>query len=75
MKDEFEIGKTVHVYYDPDDPSKNALTDFRDLSMSRFGPVPLLLLLIAAAAWLIHNQRMKSSRISSTRSDPRRQGL
>jgi hypothetical protein len=61
MKDEFEIGKPVTVYYDPKDPSKNALTEFRDLGTIRFGPVPTVLLGIGTVAWFIRSQRKKKS--------------
>ena len=59
-KDELEIGKKVLVYYDPRNPSKNAITDFRELETSSLGPVPMMLFGIGAVAWLIRTQRRKS---------------
>ena len=47
------VGAQVLVYYDPKDPSSNALTDFGDLSSDEFGPVPLLLFGIGGVAYLI----------------------
>jgi len=52
-KDELEIGKQVLVYYDPEDPKKNALTGFEELGMSSLGPVPILLFGIGG---LVHQQ-------------------
>jgi|ERR1700722_4752635 hypothetical protein len=48
-----DVGAQVLVHYDPRDPSRNALTDFGDLSSDEFGPVPLLLLGIGGVAYLI----------------------
>ena len=59
-KEELEIGKQVVVYYDPRNPSKNALTDFRELGIESIGPVPMLLFGIGAVALLIKAQRRKS---------------
>jgi Protein of unknown function (DUF3592) len=59
-KEEPEIGKQVVVYYDPKNPSKNALTDFRELGIESIGPVPMLLFGIGAVAWFIKAQRRKS---------------
>lgn len=59
-RDELEVGKQVVVYYDPLDPEKNALTEFRDLGMSRAGPVPTLLIGIGAVAWYIRIRRKRA---------------
>jgi hypothetical protein len=59
-KGELEIGKRVVVFYDPKNPNKNSLTDFRQLSMDVMGPVPMLLFGIGAVAWLIRAQRRKN---------------
>ena len=37
---ELAIGETVTVYYDPHDPSKNALTDFHEVATVGMGPAP-----------------------------------
>ena len=59
-KDELHIGKQVLVYYDPQDPNKSALTEFRDLGMTTLGPVPAMLFGIGAVAWYIgHRRRQK----------------
>lgn len=52
-KDELEIGKQVVVYYDPNDPAKNALTDFGELSIEKFGPIPTLMFGIGGVALVI----------------------
>ena len=57
---ELAIGKKITVYYDPQNPRKNALTDFRDLSADDLGPVPLLLLGIGAVALFIRHRRRKT---------------
>jgi hypothetical protein len=38
-EDELAIGKRVTVLYDRRDPTRNALTDFRDLAMVSLGPL------------------------------------
>lgn len=43
------IGQRVSVYYDPKDPSTNALTDFNERADEILGPVPCWYL--ALAAW------------------------
>jgi hypothetical protein len=58
-KDELEIGKKVLVYYDPRNPNKNAITDFRELETSSVGPVPMMLFGIGAVARLIRTRRRK----------------
>ena len=59
-KDGLDIGKQVLVYYDPLNPSKNALTEFGDLGMNSLGPVPMMLFGIGAVAWYIKARRRKS---------------
>jgi hypothetical protein len=54
-----EIGQQVVVYYDPLNPSKNALTEFRELGMENLGPLPLVLFGLGAAAWYIKTRRRK----------------
>ncbi len=65
-KQELEIGKRVVVYYDPRNPKKNALTDFRELGMDSTAPVPMLLFGIGAVAWFIGAQRRKSRTSKAT---------
>ena len=54
---EFDIGKTVVVYYDPENPSKNALTDFHDLELESVGPVPAILIGIGTVVAFIFYAR------------------
>jgi hypothetical protein len=54
---ELAIGKTVTVYYDPQNPSKNSLVNFDDLSTESLGPVPLLLFGIGTIALFIWYKR------------------
>jgi hypothetical protein len=61
-----EIGKRVVVYYDPRNPNKSAITDFRELSAGSLGPVPFLLIGIAAVAWFINVQRRKGRTTKAT---------
>lgn len=61
-----EIGQKVTVYYDPRDPSANALTDFGDLSLETFGPIPTLLFGIGAVAFFILYSRRKNQRFERT---------
>src|SRR5215471_8314795 len=55
--DQLAIGKQVIVFYDPQNPSRSALTDFHDLSISSLGPVPTLLFGIGAVAVFILYRR------------------
>jgi len=59
-KDKLEIGEQVVVSYDPQNPNKNAITDFRELGVESVGPLPALLFGIGAVAWFIKTQRRKS---------------
>jgi hypothetical protein len=59
QKDALQIGEQVHVYYDPLNPNKNALTEFRDLGLESLGPLPLTLFGIGAVAWYIRGRRRK----------------
>jgi hypothetical protein len=65
QKEELEVGRQVVVYYDPQDPNKNALTEFRDLGMTVLGPVPPMLFGIGAVAWYIGHRRRRI-RLSQT---------
>ncbi len=58
--DELAIGKQVIVFYDPQNPSKNSLTDFHNSSTSSLGPVPMLLFGIGAVALFILYRRRHS---------------
>ena len=58
-KDGLEIGKQIIVYYDPLDPRKNALTEFRNLGRNSLGPVPMMLIGIGVVAWFIGTRRRK----------------
>jgi Protein of unknown function (DUF3592) len=60
-KEELEIGEKVVVYYDPHNPSKNALKSFETLSLEDFGPIPTLLLGIGAITWMIKAARRRKS--------------
>lgn len=51
--DELAIGKQVIVFYDPQNPSRSALTDFHKLSISSLGPVPVLSFGIGSVAVFI----------------------
>jgi hypothetical protein len=58
---ELAIGKQVIVFYDPQDPSKNALTDFHDMGTSALGPVPMILFGIGTVAAFIFYKRRRST--------------
>jgi Protein of unknown function (DUF3592) len=56
-KQDLRIGQKVTVFYDPLDPSRNALTDFAELEMGSIGAVPMLLVGIGAVAVFIAYRR------------------
>jgi hypothetical protein len=58
--EEFAIGRQVIVFYDPLNPSRNALTDFHELSASSLGPIPMLLFGIGAVAVFILYRRRRT---------------
>jgi hypothetical protein len=58
-KEELSVGQQVPVYYDPLNPSTNALRDFAKLSTESFGPVPMLLLGIGAVGFYIFFRKRK----------------
>jgi len=53
------IGQQVTVFYDPLDPTKNALTDFVDQA-DNLGPIPMMLLGIGAVTLFIWYRRRDS---------------
>jgi hypothetical protein len=59
-KEEPHLGQRVTVYYDPNDPARNALSDFNDLKVESLGPLPLLLFGVGAVAYLIHRRRRRN---------------
>lgn len=59
-REKLEIGEKVVVYYDPRNPSKNALKSFETLSLEDFGPIPTLLLGIGTVAWIIKSARRRT---------------
>ena len=58
--DELSLGKQVVVFYDPQNPSKNALSDFHDVSTSALGPVPMLCFGIGALTVFIFYRRRRT---------------
>jgi Protein of unknown function (DUF3592) len=58
-KEEPHIGQQVTVFYDPADPTKNALTDFAELETDSLGPVPMLLFGIGSVALFIRYRRRR----------------
>jgi hypothetical protein len=58
---ELAIGRQVIVFYDPQNPSRNALTDFHDVSTSALGPVPMLLFGIGTVVAFIFYKRRRST--------------
>jgi hypothetical protein len=59
-KEEPHIGQQVTVFYDPVDPTKNALTDFAELETNSLGPVSMLLLGMGAVALFIRYRRRRA---------------
>jgi Protein of unknown function (DUF3592) len=55
------VGQQVLVYYDPKDPNKNALSDFGDLTIKSFGPIPLLMFGIGFVALFIRSRMRRNS--------------
>lgn len=56
-----KVGDQILVYYDPEEPARNALVDFADAEIEALGPVPLCLVGVGVVAFLIWWQRRKSS--------------
>jgi len=54
---ELAIGKTVTVYYDPQNFNKNSLVNFSDLGTESLRPVPLLLFGIGAVGLFVWYKR------------------
>lgn len=59
-----KIGEQVEVFYDPADPSKNALVDYKDLAIRNFGLAPWLLTVIGGVAWYIWYTRSRDKPVS-----------
>lgn len=64
--DELRIGTVVTVYYDPRDPSTNALTDFNELSVQTFGPVPLMLFGIGGVVIFVFWRRRQARIVAAS---------
>ena len=64
--DELRIGRVVTVYYDPQDPSTNALSDFNDLSIETFGPAPLMLFGTGGVLFLIVRRRKQARNVAAS---------
>ena len=56
-KEKLEMGEAVTIWYDPRNPSKNALKSFETLSLEDFGPIPTLLLGIGGLAWIVRTAK------------------
>ena len=52
-KKEYNIGEQVVVYYDPIDPSRSALTDFNETSLSLSGFIVCLVLATGALVFIV----------------------
>jgi hypothetical protein len=61
-EDELAIGKQVTVYYDRRDPTRNALTDFRELATLSIGPLMFFAYVswIAALIWYFLTRRRRA---------------
>ena len=57
---ELGIGKKVIVYYDPENPNKNAITDFHELGVESIGPLPVILFGVGTVAMFIFYARRSS---------------
>jgi hypothetical protein len=55
------VGQAVVVYYDPLDPTNNALDHFAEKGLEIVGPVPVVLLATAGVASFIFFQRRRAS--------------
>ena len=64
---DYPLGARVVVYYDPVDPTKNALSRFEDVASNALGPVPVMLFGIGFVAWVIARRRRRNSIESATR--------
>jgi hypothetical protein len=65
-KEELHIGQRVRVYYDPTDPTMNALTDFAELATASLGLVPLVLFGVGALVLFIRHRRRRWLAIQRT---------
>jgi hypothetical protein len=52
-KEKWTLRQRVVVYYDPSDPTKNALRDFGQESLSILGPLPMLTAMTATVVLII----------------------
>jgi hypothetical protein len=53
LKDEPKIGEPMKVYFDPQNPSENSLTDFADLADTRRGEAIVLLIFCVVFASVV----------------------
>jgi hypothetical protein len=60
--DQHNIGDRVTVFYDPVDPNKNDLRDYKDLAVRNFALVPFMLPGIAGITWYIWYARTRNKR-------------
>jgi hypothetical protein len=64
--DRHNVGDQVTVFYDPIDPNKSDLRDYKDLAIRNFGLVPFALTGIAGIAWYIWYARSRNKPIPDT---------
>jgi hypothetical protein len=64
--DQHNVGDQVTVFYDPIDPNKSDLRDYKDLALRNFALVPFALIGIAGITWYIWYARSRNKPISHT---------
>jgi hypothetical protein len=64
--DRHNVGDQVTVFYDPIDPNKSDLRDYKDLALRNFGLVPFALTGIAGITWYIWYARSRNKPIPDT---------
>ena len=64
--DRLNVGDQVTVFYDPIDPNKSDLRDYKDLALRNFALVPFALIGIAGISWYIWYARSRNKPIPDT---------
>ena len=64
--DRLNVGDQSTVFYDPIDPNKSDLRDYKDLALRNFGLVPFALIGIAGISWYIWYARSRNKPIPDT---------
>ena len=64
---EYDVGRSIHLIYNPADPSESCLLTFSCIYMNSYMILPIVLIIVWAAFYLSFNSYSKKKRMRSTK--------